>query len=91
MKNNQIVDLWQYAQKEKPDYPCVFATRWTTQNGEYDYHIYRFEIMEDDAYTYMGWLDEDGVECDDSNVCEFEEYLILSVNNYKNKGTENEI
>jgi|GEM_PF-5934324 len=91
MGKNQIVDLWQYAQKEKPDYPCVFATRLPTLNGEYEYRIYQFEIMEEGEDTYMGWLDDDGIEWDDYNDCEFEEYLILSVNNYKNKGTENEI
>ena len=91
MENNPKVDLWQYAQKKKPDYPCVFATRWLTQNGDYAYHIYKFEIIREGEYTYMGWLDEDGIEWDDYDDCEFEEYLILSVNNYKHQGTENEI
>ncbi|MCK9209243.1 MAG: hypothetical protein M0P61_00265 [Ignavibacteriaceae bacterium] len=71
--------LWQ---KEKPNYACVFLTRY---NGEYN--LWKFvwepgeppetEHDEESRYYYLAWTDKDGDTWDDIEECTYDEYLVL--------------
>lgn len=71
-------------QKEKPDYACVFLTRY---NGEYNIWKFVWELGEppetaedqESKYYYLAWTDKDGDEWDDIEECTFDEYLILEI------------
>ena len=65
-------------QKERPNEPCVFITRvWNDKFRMYDYDIYRFEKIDNGDGEYLAWLTEGGIEYDDINTCNFDEYLII--------------
>ena len=70
-------------QKEKPDFACVFVTRY-----EGEYNLWRFTWEKGDppekatdeeetVYWYLAWNTNDGDEWDDINECDFDEYLVL--------------
>lgn len=81
-----LANLWQYATKEKPHYPCVFITRsWDERNKIYDYTIWRFEKVKDEEAGgyYLGWVTEGGDEYDAYDECSFGEYLIIEKSDSK--------
>lgn len=64
-------------QREKPDYPCVFVSRYSNKEDGNRYTIWRFEFIDVGCDKYLAWLTEDFEEYDDISCCEFDEYLIL--------------
>jgi hypothetical protein len=61
---------------EKPNYPCVFATREKIQ-GSYEYQIFILNWINSDEGRYLGWLSGDGDEYGDFSELSASEYFII--------------
>ncbi|MFA7360786.1 MAG: hypothetical protein WC139_07090 [Candidatus Kapaibacterium sp.] len=81
--NRNSVNLsWQ---KEKPDYACVFLTRYNGVPVEFNLWKFVWELGEppetaedqEAKYYYLAWTDKDGDEWDDIDECTYDEYLVL--------------
>lgn len=70
--------------KEKPDFPCIFLTRYKIKRNDYghkyEYRLWSFELLDDsEGGKYLAWVDNDGYEYADYNECIADGYLVLEL------------